>query len=184
MLLLFLVWPERIWTVLARGPRSPADLLLRVAVPFSLGIAAAVWIGQHWFDESWSAAWGYNPRPLFGEAVPVLAFVTSMSSPIILAALITWLAPWCGARRDFRSSLNVAVFAALPMWLASLSLVFLAGILLCLVAFVWTCVLLAQGTRVLLGSDRDDSAELVMGAMLGFTAVLTFGGILVAALPL
>jgi len=176
-LVLVLFWPDAVWTHLRSRPRSVSNLMLGVALPFALVVAIAVQVGISVFNSDWSADWGYNPDPIFGRATAPMAFVVAFAGPLLLAAMFTLLAPLCGGRSDFEASVNLAVHGAIPLWLAGCTLFFMPGLVLCMFAVAHTFFLLAQGARILLGTDLEDSAQLVLGAVLCTWVVLLFMGI-------
>lgn len=175
--LLMLFWPQAVWEHLRARPRSVPGLMLRIVLPFAVAIAIAVQVGISVLNAHWSPAWGYNPDPIFGRATAPMAFVVAFAGPLLLAAVFVLLAPLCGARRDFELSLNLAVHGTIPFWLAASLLFFMPALVLCMFAVAHSFFLLAQGARILLGMDADDSAQFVMGGALFTGTIFLFLGI-------
>jgi len=176
-LVLVLFWPEAVWTLVRTRPRPVPTLMLGIALPFAIVIAIAVQVGISVLNSDWSADWGYNPDPIFGRATAAMAFVAAFAGPLLLAAMFALLAPLCGGRRDFEASVNLAVHGAIPLWLAGCTLFLMPGLVLCMFAVAHSFFLFAQGARILLGTDAEDSAQLVLGAVLCTWVIFLFMGI-------
>jgi len=181
-MVLLMVWPDAVWRDLSVHPIAPRQLFLRVVVPFAIVIALAHQIGWTWLNASWSPDWGHGTQQLYGSASILVVLFSALAAPTVLAAQLARLAPMCGGRRDFVAAFNVAIFGTLPVFLAASTLFFMPMVVLCLPAFGYSCFLYAQGVRRLLGVSRDDGAELVVGALLALTMVMTVASLLLGAL--
>jgi hypothetical protein len=175
-LVLFLVWPDRVWPLLRTRP-WPLAHLVRMALAFAIGIGVSVQVGIDVFNWHWSPQWGYNPSPIFGSATAPIAALLSLAMPFALAGIFAWLAPLCGARRDFLLSANLAVLGVLPFWVASLGLFLMADIVLCLIAAAWSVVLFMRGAAVLFDLSLDDSAQFVIGAVMAMGGLFSLLGL-------
>jgi hypothetical protein len=173
---LLLLWPRAVWADLSARPASPARLVLML-LAFALAIAVAHQVGWRWLNTHWSATYGWSPEPLFGARSVAVVFVFAFGGPLAMAAVLAWLAPWCGGRRDWPASLSVAVWGALPLLVAACSLFFMPMIVLCLFAVVACFRLYAEGVCALLGVPPEDGPELVIGAFFAMGALASITGL-------
>jgi hypothetical protein len=176
-LLLFLFFPDAIWRDLRARPQPPLRLFASIVLPFSLLIALAHYVGWNWLDSDWSADWGYGQEHLFGSASLLVVWLAVAGGPPLMAAILAWLSPWCGGRRDFRAGFSVSTYGTLPLFIAGCFLFFMPMIVVCMVAFAYSCYLYMQGARILLGVPLDDSPDLLVGTMFMLCAVMSFAAL-------
>jgi hypothetical protein len=181
-LVLFVFFPNAVWRELSAHPQPPWRLFNRIVLPFSVVIALAHHVGWTWFDSDWNAAYGYRNEHVFGAAALPLVWLSVLAGPPLMAAILAWLAPWCGGRRDFAAGFNVSTFGTLPLFVTGCFLFFMPMIVACLFAFVYSCWLYAQGARVLLGVPVDESAELLVGTLFVLCVLMSFGSLAVGLL--
>lgn len=175
-LLLLLLWPRASWADLSARPASPRRLV-GMLLAFAIAIAVAHQVGWSWLNTDWSPTYGWSPTPLFGGASVLVIFAMAFFGPLALAAVFAWLAPWCGGRRDLRSSLAVSAWGTLPLLVAACGLFFMPMIVVCLLACAACFRLYAEGASALLGVPREDSPELVIGAWLAMCALGSLTGL-------
>jgi hypothetical protein len=175
-LLLLLVWPRASWADLSAHP-APSGRLVTMLLGFATVIAAAHQVGWSWLNTDWSPTYGWSPTPLFGAASVLVIFAIAFLGPLALAAVLAWLAPFCGGRRDLRSSLAVATWGTLPLLVAACGLFFMPMIIVCLLACAACFRLYAEGVSAVLGVPREDGPELVVGAWFAMCALGSLTGL-------
>jgi len=173
---LLLLRPGGVWADLSARPVPPARLVAML-LGFALAIAAAHQVGWSWLNTHWSATYGWSPEPVFGAGSIAVVFAVAFGGPLAMAAVLAWLAPWCGGRRDWPASLSVAVWGTLPLLVAACGLFFMPMIVLCLLAAVACFRLYAQGVCALLGVPPEDGPELVIGAFFVMGAFASITGL-------
>ena len=176
-LVLLMVWPREVWADLRARPATSRRLVLGVLLPFAVAIAAAHQVGWTWLNTDWSPTYGWSADPLFGDASVAVVFGLAFGGPLVFAAVLAWLAPWCGGRRDWPASLAVSTWGTLPMMVAACGLFFMPMFIVCLFAAAWCFRLHAEGASALLDVPRDEGAELVIGAWLVMGAVGSVTGL-------
>jgi ABC-type sulfate transport system permease component len=181
-LVLFFFFPEQVWRDLRAYPQSPLWLFATIVLPFSFVISLAHYVGWNWFGSDWSTQYGYGDEHLFGSAALLSVWLSVMAAPVLMAAIFSWLAPWCGGRRDFNGSFIVATYGTLPLFIAGCFLFLMPMIVLCLFAFAYSCYFYMQGARVVLGVPLDGSPDLLVGTMIMLGAVMSCAALGVGAL--
>jgi hypothetical protein len=176
-LVLLLLWPRAVWADLVARPVPSRSLVWRVLLPFAVAIALAHQVGWSWLNSDWSPTYGWSNAPLWGRASVLVVFGFAFLGPIAFAAVIAWLAPWCGGRRDFAGGLSVATWGTLPLLVAACGLFFMPMIVLCLFAAALCFRLYAEGVCAVLGVPRDDGADLVVGSWLTMAALGSIAGL-------
>jgi hypothetical protein len=176
-LLLLVVWPRAVWADMGAHPVPARRLLLGVLLPFAVAIAAAHAVGWHWLNTDWSPTYGWPATRAYGDASLAVVFGLALGGPLALAAVLAWLAPWCGGRRDWAASLAVATWGTLPMLVVACGLFFMPVVVLCLFAAALCFRLYAEGVCALLGVPREEGPELVIGAWLVMGALASFTGL-------
>jgi hypothetical protein len=109
-----LVAPQTEWLAIAREPGEPVALFVRYVAILAAIPALARFIGS-------SLIGGYTPV-LFGLVGAIVSYLLTFGIVYAVAAIIEWLAPKFGGRRDFQNAFKLSVYSYTPVWLAGVFL--------------------------------------------------------------
>jgi len=155
------VAPNETFDEIAEEATSVDRLIAFTLVPLAFLGPIATWIGMHHFDKTWDAAHGYlvPPEAIFAAGATTL-FATIVSI-LVLAGIFVLIAPMYGSSRDYRSALKVSTWGAVPVLLASATLVLPVMVMLTVVALLHTLYLYWVGVGRVLGVPAGDQTEFV-----------------------
>jgi hypothetical protein len=109
-----LLTPRTEWPVIAQEKSDASALFMRYVAILALIPALARFIGT-------TAIGGY--APIFSSlAGALVTYLSSFAIVYCLALIIDVLAPRFGARKDFASALELAVYSHTPVWIAGIFL--------------------------------------------------------------
>jgi hypothetical protein len=155
-----LLTPQTEWPVIAREKAEAPGGFLRYVAVLALIPALARFIGTSligWYAPIWSSLAGALVTYLSGFAV-VYA----------LALIIDALAPLFGARKDFASALELAVYSCTPVWLAGVFLL-VPGLSFLVILGLHGVYLIWTGLPILMRAPADKAlpyAAVVAGCAL------------------
>lgn len=133
--------------------------LLTLAIVGAFVIAAACEIGIRIFNTDWNYVLGYTARPKRGWTPFLGLWLALALMPIVQGLVGAALLKVYSRRPRWLPGMAVAIIGWIPMYLASVALVLLPGILIFAIAFVISCGWWAIGNRRLLGLGYSESPE-------------------------
>lgn len=166
--------PPELWETVERRLARPGALrwLLLLVVVGGFGGALAAEIGVRVFTTDWHPVMGYVPQADRGWRGFVILWLALALAPVVQGLVGASLASLYRRPRRWLAALAVAVVGAIPIYLASLTLVWLPGILLFMFAFLVSCSWWSDGARELLAIDPSESADYVAAMVIASSAVL------------
>lgn len=173
---LLITSPSEAFDEIAEEPTSVDALVIRTLVPLALLGPIATGIGMRNFDRSWDAAHGYlvPPEQIFAASAATL-FAT-IASVLVLAGIFVLIAPMYKIGRDYRGALKVATWGAVPVLLASATLVLPVFVMLTVVAVLHTLYLYWVGVGRILGVAAGDRTEFVGISLTLLVGISTLAG--------
>lgn len=174
--------PKEEWQVVATEKPDVVKLLAGYALILAAIPAVASFIK---FGVIGVTYWGYTSRSIAGGIqYGLIQLISALVGAYLLAWVIDLLAPSFDSRKDFGSSLQLAVYSSTPQWLAGILLIFGTGLsLLVLVVGLYAIYLLAVGMPVLKQTPKDKVVGYVVVTIiamivLSFLVALVIGSII------
>ena len=166
--------PPELWETVERRLAQPGALawLLLLSVVGGFGGALASEIGVRVFTTDWHPVMGYAPQPDRDSRGFFLLWSALAIAPLIQGAVGASLLSLYRRPRRWDAALAVSVVGSIPLYLASLTLVWLPGILLFMFAFLISCSWWSDGARELLGINPSESADYVAAMLIASSAIL------------
>lgn len=178
------VRPREEWLAIEREQTTIDRLVRRYIVPLSLVPPIATVIGMQTFDASWDPQHGYVvPRDQI-YAAGAATLIATIGSIFVLAAIFRLLAPMYGSRRDYLSALKVATYGAVPVLVASATLVLPVMVIVSVVALTYTLFLYWLGVRDVLQVPANQQTEFVGISMMLLGALSALLGAAASSLGL
>ena len=160
--IVFLVFrPSAEWDRIAKEETSVDALLRRYILPLALLAPIATVIGMKTFDRDWDPVHGYLVSPDRILATGATTYVAIVGSIFVLAAIFVVVAPMFGGTRDYLAALRVATYGAIPVLLASATMVLPVMAIIGLVGLCHTLFLLWLGAGRVLNVPAGEGAEFI-----------------------
>jgi hypothetical protein len=153
-------------------PFAPATLLRGYLLPLALLAPVATVIGMSMFDRNWDPVHGFLVRPEWIFPIGAATYAGIVGSVILLAAILSVIAPLFGGVRDFSKALAVATYGSVPVLLAGAFMILPVMALVGLVALGHSLHLMWLGARRLLQVPGRAGAEFI-GVCIVVMAVLS-----------
>lgn len=183
-LLWLIVDPRSAWDAIAREPIGIDALLARYILPLCLLPPIASVIGMKTFDRAWDPASGYlvPDHEIFAAGATTL--FGGIASIFALAGIFWLIAPMYDSARDYRASLKVATFGAIPVLVAGITLVVPALIIVPVVALCHTLYLYWVGVGRVLGVGPGAQTEFIGISITLLGGASTLGGAMASRIGL
>lgn len=153
--------PTSEWDAVARDAPGAAVLLRNFLLPLSLLAPAATLLGMLAFDTKWNAEYGYSILHDRALSIAVATYVFEIASVYLLATVLYFLARTEGRRPSFLVALRVAVFGTIPVLLSGVALVIPFGVIVTMMAMIYSFYLYYLGAERLIGIRPADSAMFI-----------------------
>ncbi|MGH6608786.1 MAG: hypothetical protein ACRECQ_00870 [Burkholderiaceae bacterium] len=152
-----------------------------IALVGGLIIATATEIGVRIFNTDWNYVAGYTAQGNRGWQPFFALWAIAAAGPIVQGLVSTMLMKFNSPPPVWLRGIAVAVIGMIPIYVASVTLFMLPGILIVAVAFLISCAWWGSGNRRLLGIRDGDSAEHVAVSLAISGAILL---LLSASIPI
>jgi len=176
--------PGAQWEKVRLRNDSIAISLARYALPLSVLPAAFSTLGILVSTHATSVGPRTDPPQL--ALVAVIIFIGSVSGSVFLAVMFRMLSALFGQHPRMQRCFQVAIHGCVPLWIASLCMVWPTMAIVLIVGFLHSLYLFHLGAHVVLGLSSEDSSEFValsvtgaglmlfmLGAVIGRYAVLS-----------
>ena len=179
-----LLHPQAEWEAVAHEAPGTAILLRNFLLPLCALAAVATLIGMLAFDTKWNTEYGYSALRERALSIAVATYAFEIASVYLLATVLYFLARTEGRRPSFLVSLQVAVFGAIPVLLSGVALVIPFGVIVTVMAMIYSFYLYYLGAERLIGIRPADSAMFIGVALFCMMVLSGVMGAVASALGL
>jgi hypothetical protein len=176
--------PAAEWELIARENTSVPALFRNCILPLALLAPIATVIGMKVFDREWDPVHGYLVPAERIVATGATTFFAIVGSIVVLAAIFACIAPLYGGARDYRATVKLAAYGAVPAMLAGVTLLLPVMSIAVLAGLCHTLYLYWLGAGRVLNVADDGRAEFVAISIVLLTFVSIAAGAAASAIGL
>ena len=172
--------PNAEWPVIAGEASSLGGLYSGYVAPLAAINPIALFIGLSIVGVSIPFVGTYRTPFFSGLSQAILSFVFALIGVLLMAALVNFLAPTFGGRRNFVAAVKLVAYSATPGFVAGVLSIFPPLAMLEILAAFWGLYLFFVGVPVVMQTSRDKAlaytaVTMVCAFMIGFVLSMVIG---------
>ena len=172
--------PNAEWPVIAGEASSLGGLYSGYVAPLAAINPIALFIGLSIVGVSIPFVGTYRTPFFSGLSQAILSFVFALVGVLLMAALVNFLAPTFGGRRNFLAAVKLVAYSATPGFVAGVLSIFPPLAMLEILAAFWGLYLFFVGVPVVMQTTRDKAlpytvVTMICAFVIGFVLSMVIG---------